>query len=202
MPPQSWWLQLRSSAFRDVPFVFLGLFIGWNCDFSCVVKGTSMFPTLRPGEYLLFVPYSLLVIKRLIGAPLIHAGDVVVVKISDELSVCKRATMVTPSAQEAKAWEEQHFTDIDPAYYAQIEPPSRDDLSWYEALARSTKTRDWERCVDRVPNPSGWLWLEGDNPDESLDSRTCGAVPIECLRGRVVGVAWPEPRRVGLKLTG
>ena len=44
--------------------------------------------------------------------------------------------------------------------------------------------------------PSGELWLEGDNPAGSTDSREFGAVPASALRGRVLLRLWPHPGRI------
>jgi signal peptidase I len=41
--------------------------------------------------------------------------------------------------------------------------------------------------VDRV-------WVEGDHPDGSSDSRTFGPVPMGLVRGRVLVVWWPPGR--------
>jgi nickel-type superoxide dismutase maturation protease len=38
------------------------------------------------------------------------------------------------------------------------------------------------------------LWVEGDDPSGSTDSRTFGAVPIGLVRGRVRLVWWPASR--------
>ena len=43
----------------------------------------------------------------------------------------------------------------------------------------------------------GDVWVEGDDPSSSTDSRTFGAVPIGLVRGRVRLVWWP-PSRVRL----
>ena len=39
--------------------------------------------------------------------------------------------------------------------------------------------------------PDGHIWVEGDNPANSSDSRTYGAVPMALLRGRVLVRVWP-----------
>jgi hypothetical protein len=39
----------------------------------------------------------------------------------------------------------------------------------------------------------GAIWVEGDNPFGSTDSRTLGALPAAALRGRVIGRLWPRP---------
>lgn len=40
---------------------------------------------------------------------------------------------------------------------------------------------------------AGRVWVEGDNPFGSSDSRTLGALPTESLRGRVLMRLWPRP---------
>jgi nickel-type superoxide dismutase maturation protease len=39
--------------------------------------------------------------------------------------------------------------------------------------------------------PDGQVWVEGDNPFGSTDSRTLGALPAEAMRGRVLLRLWP-----------
>jgi nickel-type superoxide dismutase maturation protease len=46
--------------------------------------------------------------------------------------------------------------------------------------------------------PDGSLWVEGDNPFGSTDSRQFGPVPAASLRGRVVARLWPRPRLLGI----
>jgi signal peptidase I len=43
----------------------------------------------------------------------------------------------------------------------------------------------------------GRVWLEGDDPSSSTDSRAFGAVPLDRINGRVRLVWWP-PRRIRL----
>ena len=45
----------------------------------------------------------------------------------------------------------------------------------------------------RMITADGSLWLEGDNPFGSTDSRQFGALPRSALRGRVVVRLWPRP---------
>ena len=72
---------------------------------------------------------------------------------------------------------------VDPRAY-RTRPPVRGDV----VLARHPYRGD-VRLVKRVTRvePSGAVFLEGDNPAESSDSRVFGALRPERLLGRVVG---------------
>jgi hypothetical protein len=41
--------------------------------------------------------------------------------------------------------------------------------------------------------PDGRVWVEGDNPFGSTDSRDLGALPADAVVGRVVLRLWPKP---------
>ncbi|CAC9548573.1 mitochondrial inner membrane signal peptidase [Leishmania donovani] len=206
---RQWWSALRYSKYGDVPFVLLGVLIGWNCDVSCAVKGVSMVPTLNPGEYILFVPYTMLQVRRWFNAPLVNLSDVVVVKVSDDLSVCKRVVKCTSSRAQAEEWGKEHYVEVMPAPYSppvpqhmngddedstEMDSAANSERAYFDYVARNTvRSKDWDSCIDRIPNPSQWIWLEGDNKSESFDSRRCGPVPVECIRGLVLASIWPSP---------
>nr|XP_043634423.1 mitochondrial inner membrane protease subunit 2-like [Erigeron canadensis] len=48
---------------------------------------------------------------------------------------------------------------------------------------------------DAVKIPEGHCWVEGDNPSDSMDSRSFGPIPLGLIRGRVTHIIWP-PQRV------
>lgn len=50
---------------------------------------------------------------------------------------------------------------------------------------------------ERAPNGTDMLdevWVEGDDPSGSTDSRSFGAVPVDLVKGRVALVWWPLQR--------
>jgi len=47
---------------------------------------------------------------------------------------------------------------------------------------------EWEAPITVPP---GHVWLEGDNPDNSTDSRHYGPLPVDLIRGKVVARVWP-----------
>jgi len=60
------------------------------------------------------------------------------------------------------------------------------------------RLRDRPLSVKRVIRADGGegLWLEGDNPFGSTDSRDLGAVPTDAVVGRVLLRLWPRPGRI------
>mmetsp|Transcript_38009 Transcript_38009/g.82684 ORF Transcript_38009/g.82684 Transcript_38009/m.82684 type:complete len:401 (-) Transcript_38009:52-1254(-) len=52
------------------------------------------------------------------------------------------------------------------------------------------------KCIEKriIVVPEGHVWLEGDAPLYSIDSRHYGPVPTGKIRGRIVGRAWPWKR--------
>jgi len=50
-------------------------------------------------------------------------------------------------------------------------------------------TNECIKC--RITIPPGHVWVEGDNPLDSLDSRHYGPIPLSALRGRLVMRLWP-----------
>jgi nickel-type superoxide dismutase maturation protease len=49
----------------------------------------------------------------------------------------------------------------------------------------------------REVRPDGSMWVEGDNPLGSTDSRQFGLIGAPALRGRVLLRLWPRPARIG-----
>jgi nickel-type superoxide dismutase maturation protease len=47
--------------------------------------------------------------------------------------------------------------------------------------------------------PDGSLWVQGDNPFGSTDSRQFGVIPAAALRGRVLLRLWPRPGVVSVR---
>ncbi|RNE95878.1 mitochondrial inner membrane signal peptidase protein [Trypanosoma rangeli] len=159
-----------------------------------------MLPTLAPGDYILFLPYNVLrAFGYLFRHQLVQTGDVVVMNISPELTVCKRVLRSTADASVMRRWNEEQFTELSPEQVPLLESDAASEefgaeceARIYNSIAEYARSRDWDACLERVERPSAWLWLEGDNPKESFDSRHAGAMPFECLKGLVLLKAWPS----------
>ncbi|RNF23026.1 mitochondrial inner membrane signal peptidase protein [Trypanosoma conorhini] len=196
-----WWFRVLR---YDLPYILLGVVVGWNTDVCCSVKGRSMLPTLVPGDYVLFLPHSVLrAVGYLFKRPLVQKGDVVVMNISPELTVCKRVTRSTADASVMRRWSEEQFTELSPEQVPLLETDAAPEelraayeARIYNSVAEYARSHDWDACLERVERPSAWLWLEGDNPAESFDSRHAGAMPVECLRGLVLLKVWPSIGRL------
>ncbi|CAM9817726.1 unnamed protein product [Laminaria digitata] len=64
------------------------------------------------------------------------------------------------------------------------------------------RSRSWHTGDRPEVVPPGHVWVEGDNPDNSSDSRAYGPIPLAMVQARVFYKAWPlseigpVPRRV------
>ena len=56
---------------------------------------------------------------------------------------------------------------------------------------RVLNTNQSTHKVEMVTVPKGHVWLEGDNADQSKDSRVYGPIPYALLRGRALFKIWP-----------
>ena len=56
---------------------------------------------------------------------------------------------------------------------------------------RILNTNQSTHKVEMVTVPKGHVWLEGDNADQSKDSRVYGPIPYALLRGRALFKIWP-----------
>jgi signal peptidase I len=45
--------------------------------------------------------------------------------------------------------------------------------------------------AEKISVPAGHVWLEGDNPLQSTDSREYGPVPLKLVKGRILARFWP-----------
>lgn len=89
-------------------------------------------------------------------------------------------------------WALATATDrVRPGDIVVIEHPARPGFEMVKRVASvGDHAPDGTDVVDRV-------WVEGDDPSSSTDSRAFGAVPLDLISGRVRLVWWP-PRRIRL----
>lgn len=66
--------------------------------------------------------------------------------------------------------------------------PEAYNLSWENDSASDDKEKDFTRTVTVPPS---FVWVEGDNPLFSVDSRHYGPVPVASIRGRLLMRVWP-----------
>lgn len=192
------------SQWRFIPPTLVGFAIGWCTDVSAVVEGPSMIPTLEPKDRVWFLPVAILspMHKCFPGffssEFMVREGDVVVVRINQKLSVCKRVTRITSSCEERESWESACFSSVDEhyRYFHHGERHSEENQPPPSPPTKPLRSLAWESSREAAREPTAWMWLEGDNQINSMDSRHCGAVPLECLRGRVVATFYPKPRLI------
>jgi len=125
------------------------------------VKGHSMDPTYYDGQWLL-------VRRPNWPSPPLQVGDVVVFRLEGDLLVKRIAAL--PGQQIP---EEQPVLLVRPSH--------KRPGNWASAVV----------SLDPGRVPKGQLYVLGDNPPVSDDSRSFGTVPISALLGRVI--RWNEP---------
>jgi inner membrane protease subunit 1 len=132
------------------------------------ISGSSMQPTLNPTGDWVFVNNFVLRLRR---------GDVVIAKSPNGDLVCKRVC----------ALPGETVTTTTPVPPRLAEIPS----DFFDLVAAASPPRSNEPIVTQVTVPDKHVWLEGDNPASSFDSRAYGPVPMRHVRGRVVARVWP-----------
>jgi signal peptidase I len=125
------------------------------------VKGQSMHPTFRDGQWLLIRRHNW-------PSPPLRVGDIVVFRLDDDILVKRIAAM-----------EGQVVPELRPMLV--FRPSHRRPGHWEAAVVPSAPLRI----------PPGQLYVLGDNPSVSDDSRNFGPVPVSALLGRVL--RWKDP---------
>ncbi|CAN5360603.1 signal peptidase I [soil metagenome] len=133
------------------------------------VQGRSMEPTLRAGDVVL--------VGRLSGAPEVHRGDLVVFRDPDRALSLKRVIGLAGDRVAIR----DGVLEVDGR-------PLREDYV-------STGASDGV-FFGPITVAAGTVFVLGDNRDDSIDSRSYGAVEVEHLVGPVLAGLWP-PRTVG-----
>ena len=132
---------------------------------------------------------------RLVGiSPTYEVGDIVIWKNpKNEKASCKR--IVGLGGNEVKRYG-QHvnlYRDRDDLGIVWPQQSSRSEVEivpgWDDNHAVKGNEKDEHSRTIIVP--SGHIWLEGDAPEFSVDSRQTGPVPLDWIRGRVLMRIWP-----------
>lgn len=191
-------LYLRRHHFKflgyRLPLVFSFCYLLTNEDYSpFVVQGSigpSMLPTIQfIGDLWLIQTCAW---HHLLGldTPL-QAGDIVLWKDPETQRVsCKR--VIGLEGEDVLIYGE----------YAELYH-NRED--WGIVMPSKAESRalklDWDdnKIRDEIAKtmtvPSGHVWLEGDSPLFSLDSRHFGPIPISYIQGRLICRVWPLSRK-------
>lgn len=163
---------LNHEEYSPIPFTF---------DF---MAGPSMLPTIYPsGECYLRVKWWFL---SLAFGNKWERGDIIVFKDIRGNNACKRIIGVEGNAIDRLG------------EYVHLYHDESDNGIRYVPFDFG----DWERqldkiCIDgkeKVVIPRGKIWVEGDNPLYSVDSRHYGPISIDNIIGRVSYRVWPRRR--------
>lgn len=154
-------------------------------QFQC--SGPSMEPTLYSNNVLLTEKIS----HRRGG---LLRGDIIVAKNpqNPRQSVCKRV-IALPGDRVITQSSFHPFSDSsNSANKRDLEPVENEHVEHLEDADLDTGAltqRTFRSNVIVVPR--GHVWVEGDNPANSLDSREFGPIPLGLIRSRAVIRLWP-----------
>lgn len=164
--------------------------------------GPSMMPT--------FAPYGDTVLRDSLSHRLPcgwkrkwQKGDVVVFVDYKGQLACKRIVAVGEPGGEVRVQRHGQFVEKfadqkgwgvpDPTKVGSPTVPH--PTSWDSQNSVSTDQAHEQEIIRTVAVPDGHVWLEGDCPELSVDSRQYGPVPTYKLRGRIVARLWPLDQR-------
>jgi|EP00970_Alexandrium_tamarense_P003775 inner membrane protease subunit 1 len=147
--------------------------------------GPSMLPTLRPGELYLRDCWSTW-FKR----PYSRGDVVTLYNPFSKAIVCKRIiglegdTVRVFGEYAGEYYSLQNDGDLGVPY----------DERYPQQYCRTVAGNGDTQHTTTISIPPNHVWLEGDNPLESTDSRHYGPLPVSSLRGRLDMRLWPIRR--------
>mmetsp|Transcript_4945 Transcript_4945/g.14119 ORF Transcript_4945/g.14119 Transcript_4945/m.14119 type:complete len:415 (-) Transcript_4945:683-1927(-) len=204
---------LTSAAWRTPPFIVLFFLLVLSADADLhpyspspgrlqMCYGPSMMPT--------FAPYGDTVLRDSMSHRLPRRwkrewreGDVVVFVDYKGQLACKRIVAIGKAGGAVRVRRHGQFVEMfaehkdwgipDPT---KVGSPAVPDLRlWDEENSAPNDGSCEEDMFRTIDVPNGSIWLEGDCPELSVDSRQYGPVPISRLRGRIVARLWPFEKR-------
>ena len=163
--------------------------------------GPSMTPTLRHFDIVVRETVSYRMLPDMLRREL-KVGDIVVYVVDTDRGlfgcrfVTKRIVATGGMAVDRLGqYADWYSKDIN---YGILPDPNNtsemvQDEDYVKAYGHQTNQN---KCNEKriIVVPEGHMWLEGDAPLYSIDSRHYGPVPIRSVRGRIVGRAWPWKR--------
>lgn len=165
---------LNDEKFSPIPFAF---------EF---MAGPSMLPTIYP------VGECYICLKSWFLNEELQVGDVIVFRDIKGGLACKR--IIGLEGEMVKKFGE--YVDL---YQNEADLGIRKipmAFTWEKEITTVTKVHDGNsaKTTTMVKVPSGKVWVEGDNPLHSVDSRHYGPIDTSCIRGKVVYRLWPRQR--------
>lgn len=175
--------------------------INYISNYHLQTTGPSMEPTLHTNSILVTERIS----KRF---QIFDRGDIVIAKspIEPKMMICKRIVglpgdkiLIKPritlnpfgSTKSEVNQDDKSVNEIMPMLYDDDDDDGFDTdkskhINNQESAMRTFRSR-------MIYVPKGHVWLEGDNSENSIDSRTYGPVPIGLIQSRAAFRLYPEP---------
>lgn len=188
---------IASSLLTRIPAFVLLLFLMNHEEYSPIpftfdfMAGPSMLPTIHPtGECYLRVKWWFL---SLMGKTW-DTGDIIVFKDTQGKHACKRIVGLGGHHID-RMGEYAHFYQDEDDCGIRYVPFDFGD--WISQLDKATTNdNDNGNGKEMVVIPNGRIWVEGDNPLHSVDSRHYGTISTDSILGIVSYRIWPRRRKM------
>jgi signal peptidase I len=214
--------QLIAVSQRIPLWLALAIFVTWEetSPYKLVkIHGPSMLPTMAPDGSEIWLSNTMKWRQRLFGffwqeVPLaFETGDLVGFAHPDfsQHVACKRIVGMPGEVVKRYGQYVHLYVDQDPYDWGIQWPDTkkRDENGIKNAHAWIDRKCAWDQdfclrhakdeCHRTIVVPQGHVWVEGDCPAMSIDSRQFGPIPLKWLKGKVVSRLWPVGTEPGRK---
>ena len=132
--------------------------------------------------------------RQRVATPVFLLGGAVILGLAGAVGWAQRrfSRIEVSGASMSPTLDDGDFVIVDQHAYRRRAPAIGDIV-----LLRDPRVPDRElvKRVARIDAVRG-IWVEGDNPEASTDSRDFGWIAPESIAGRVVARYWPKPLRI------
>jgi len=155
-----------------------------------LMNGPSMLPTIYPVGDIIVLDTVRHKLPFGIGGRDFRKGDVIILRDWKKQYVCKRIIAVGGEKVSINGeFASTLFSHMDDLGIRPVDPSQIPIPEWKSSLVKSSNRKN-----SLIVVPEGHVWVEGDNPLFSIDSRHYGPVRLSDIKFRAIKRFWPIRR--------